>query len=71
MTQRNKTIALALDRRWIIELRGRFRGFWAVLLDFLDVSKALSLLKTQYGQAFQVPGEADQRPFAGDLRQAA
>jgi adenosylcobyric acid synthase len=41
------------------------------LLDFLDVSKALSLLKTQYGQAFQVPGEADQRPFAGDLRQAA
>ena len=53
------------------ELRSGFRGFVAAFFDFPGVFKAFSLLKTQYGQAFQIPREADQRPFATDFRQAA
>jgi hypothetical protein len=29
------------------------------------------LLRTQYGHAFQIPREANQRPFTGNLLQAA
>ena len=60
-----------LARRQISELRSGFRGFVAAFFDFPGVFKAFSLLKTQYGQAFQIPREADQRPFATDFRQAA
>jgi hypothetical protein len=44
-----------------------FPGFLAFPRDF----PSFSLLWTQYGQALQIPGEANQRPLAGDLLQAA
>ena len=44
-----------------------FPGFRAFPRDF----PSFSLLWAQYGQALQIPGEANQRPLAGDLLQAA